>query len=86
MGAYAFALPTTLGNLDGQANFTITFLTACGDGVNVPSLVEVTFAWDVTQEVATNISNLKTAIVNQCASQLSLKVPSGSVGVLMGAQ
>jgi hypothetical protein len=41
------------------------------------------YIWDASLGVSTNLASLKTAIVDQCASEFNLTVLSTNVNILM---
>ena len=78
---YGFALPTTL-NPVGGVQLTVNFYVFVGDGINAPANFQVCYTWDFTQPAATNIANIKAAVVSQ-AAQYGFAVQSSNVNVLM---
>lgn len=84
MEPFAFALPFQIAYVTGSlTQVDVTFTVTGGDGNGNPVIFSIDFIWDASQPVATNFANLKTAIVNQCASQFNLTVLSSNVNVLM---
>jgi hypothetical protein len=86
MEPHAFALPQNLIAIEGSATtFTLCVLVIAGDGVNPPIIALNNFTYDATQSAATNIANLKDAIVEQVASA-GIQVLSSNVVVFTAVQ
>lgn len=84
MEPFAFALPFQIGYVNGSlSQVDITFSVSGGDGNGNPVSFAIDFIWDATLAVSTNLASLKTAIVDQCASEFNLTVTSDNVNVLM---
>jgi hypothetical protein len=83
MEPFAFAVPTAFSNTPGDPNLNICLSVAALDGINTPSLLQLTFCWEAAQPFACNIANLKSAIVDQAASQLGLKILTSNVNLFM---
>lgn len=84
MSAFAFALPYQISYVVGSSTqVDISFTVMGGDGNNNPVAFGIDFIWDASLDVSTNLANLKTAILNQCASEFNLTVLSSNVNILM---
>lgn len=81
MGAWAFALPTTVSPVS-VTTLDIFYSVIVSDGVSITDFLGMDFIWDTTQSVAVNIANAKTAIVNQAASQQGIQLLSSQVSIL----
>lgn len=83
MSAFAFALPYQIDYVTGSlTQVDITFTVTGGDGNGNPVVFQIDYIWDASLDVSTNLAALKTAIVNQCASD-NLTVLSNNVNILM---
>ena len=84
MSAFAFALPNQISYVVGSlSQVDILFEVTGGDGNGNPVGFGVDYIWDATVDVATNLAAVKTAIVNQCASEFNLTVLSTNVNIFM---
>jgi len=84
MDAFAFALPTQINYVTGSlSQVDISFIVTGGDGNGNPVIFGIDFIWDASLAVSDNLAGLKTAIVNQCASEFDLTVLSTNVNILM---
>ncbi len=85
MEPFAFALPTAICYVVGSfTQVEITMTISGGDGGGNPIETGILFIWDAAVPVSDNLSILKTAIVNQIATQFNTVVLSTNVNVLMG--
>lgn len=84
MNSYAFALPIQISYVTGSlTQVDITFTVSGGDGDGNPVSFSIDFIWDASLAVSDNLASLKTAILNQCASEFNLTVLSNNVNILM---
>lgn len=80
MGAWAFALPTTVSPVT-VTTFDVFYTVVLSDGVSITDDLGVDFIWDTTQSVAVNIANAKTTIANLAASQQGIQLLSTQVSI-----
>lgn len=84
MDPFAFALPIEVNYVVGSATqVDISFLITGGDGAGNSVVFQTDYIWDASLAVSENLSALKTAIVNQAASQYNVTLLSTNVNILM---
>ena len=84
MSAFAFALPYEIEYVTGSlTQVDISLTVSGGDGNGNPVSFSLDYIWDASLGVSTNLASLKTAIVDQCASEFNLTVLSTNVNILM---
>ena len=80
---FAFVQAVTLNPISSATQFDLAVSGVAGDGVNTQVDFAVCYCWDVTLPVATNIANLKAALVNMVASEFGITLQTSDVSLFL---